>query len=166
MDPGVDNQAHGSPDFRAQAAEVRIRILIGAHLFGQELGIVPAVANGFLAGAGRALDEVAELPLDPPPPYMPYVYWSWSLPIFTPWAALPWETAWFVYRVFNVIIFAWSAWWAYRQHPVATALLVLGPDAGMKLAERESIAAYFLLRLGSEFEERISSLFATKVLKE
>ena len=48
----------------------------------------------------------------------------------------------------------------------ATALLVLGPDAGMKLAERESIAAYFLLRLGNEFEERMSSLFATKVLKE
>jgi thiamine biosynthesis lipoprotein len=48
----------------------------------------------------------------------------------------------------------------------ATALLVLGPDAGMKLAERESIAAYFLLRLGSEFEERMSSLFATKVLVE
>ena len=48
----------------------------------------------------------------------------------------------------------------------ATALLVLGPEAGMELAERESIAAYFLLRLGSEFEERMSSLFVTKVLKE
>ena len=48
----------------------------------------------------------------------------------------------------------------------ATALLVLGPDAGMKLAERESIAAYFLLRLGAEFEERMSPLFATKVGKE
>ena len=64
-------------------------------------------------------------PLDPPPPYMPYVYWPWSLPIFTPWAALPWETAWFVYRVFNVILFVWSAGWAYRQRPLATALLVL-----------------------------------------
>ncbi len=48
----------------------------------------------------------------------------------------------------------------------ATALLVLGPDAGMELAEQQSIAAYFLLRLGSEFEERMSSLFATKVLKK
>ncbi len=64
-------------------------------------------------------------PLDPPPPYMPYVYWSWSLPLFAPWAALPWETAWFVYRVFSIIIFAWSVAWAYRQHPLATALLVL-----------------------------------------
>ena len=64
-------------------------------------------------------------PLDPPPPYMPYVYWSWSLPLFAPWAALPWETAWFVYRVFNVILFVWSVLWAYRQHPLATALLFL-----------------------------------------
>jgi thiamine biosynthesis lipoprotein len=48
----------------------------------------------------------------------------------------------------------------------ATALLVLGPDAGMKLAEQENIAAYFLLRLGNEFEERMTSLFATKVLKK
>jgi hypothetical protein len=63
-------------------------------------------------------------PLNPPPPYMPYVYWPWSLPLFTPWAALPWETAWFVYRVFNVVIFLWSVAWAYRQHPMATAVLV------------------------------------------
>ena len=90
------------------------------------------VARGDLVGAdARAYWGGVRLwlsggdPLDPPPPYMPYVYWSWSLPIFTPWAALPWETAWFVYRAFNVIIFAWSAAWAYRQHPLATALLVL-----------------------------------------
>ena len=48
----------------------------------------------------------------------------------------------------------------------ATALLVLGPDAGMRLAEQENIAAYFLLRLGSEFEEQMSSLFAMKVMKQ
>ena len=90
------------------------------------------VARGDLVGAdARAYWGGVRLwlsggdPLDPPPPYMPYVYWSWSLPIFAPWAALPWETAWFVYRAFNVIIFAWSAAWAYRQHPLATALLVL-----------------------------------------
>jgi thiamine biosynthesis lipoprotein len=46
----------------------------------------------------------------------------------------------------------------------ATALLVMGPDEGLALAERESIAAYFLLRLGSGFEERVSSLFANEVL--
>ena len=90
------------------------------------------IARGDLVGAdARAYWGGVRLwlgggdPLDPPPPYMPYVYWSWSLPLFTPWAALPWETAWFVYRVFNIIIFAWSVTWAYRQHPLATALLVL-----------------------------------------
>jgi thiamine biosynthesis lipoprotein len=46
----------------------------------------------------------------------------------------------------------------------ATALLVMGPDDGLALAERESISAYFLLRLGSGFEERVSSLFANEVL--
>jgi len=46
----------------------------------------------------------------------------------------------------------------------ATALLVMGPEAGLALAEQESIAAYFLLRLGSKFEERMSSLFAAEVL--
>ncbi len=64
-------------------------------------------------------------PLDPPPPYMPYVYWPWSLPLFLPWAALPWETAWFVYRAVSLVLFAWSVTWAYRRHPLATALLVL-----------------------------------------
>jgi hypothetical protein len=90
------------------------------------------IARGDLVGAdARAYWGGVRLwlsggdPLDPPPPYMPYVYWSWSLPLFTPWAALPWETAWFVYRSFNVIIFVWSMWWAYQRHPVATALLVL-----------------------------------------
>lgn len=47
----------------------------------------------------------------------------------------------------------------------ATALLVMGPDAGLALAERESIAACFLLRLGSGFEERASSLFANEVVR-
>jgi len=47
---------------------------------------------------------------------------------------------------------------------VATALLVLGPKAGMELAEREQIAAYFLLRMGDEIEERMSSLFTSSVL--
>ena len=94
--------------------------------------VVWIVARGDLVGAdARAYWGGVRLwlgggdPLDPPPPYMPYVYWSWSLPLFTPWAALPWETAWFVFRAFNIIIFVWSAAWAYRQHPMATAILVL-----------------------------------------
>ncbi len=89
------------------------------------------IARGDLVGAdARAYWGGVRLwlgggdPLNPPPPYMPYVYWPWSLPIFTPWAALPWETAWFVYRVLNILLFGWSVAWAYRQHPMATAVLV------------------------------------------
>lgn len=90
------------------------------------------LARGDLVGAdaraywgGVRLWLLGGDPLDPPPPYMPYVYWSWSLPLFTPWAALPWETAWFVYRSLNILLFLWSVAWAYKQHPLATALLVL-----------------------------------------
>ena len=42
----------------------------------------------------------------------------------------------------------------------ATALLVLGPDAGYELAERLNIPAYFLVRDGNSFHERISTTFA------
>jgi thiamine biosynthesis lipoprotein len=44
---------------------------------------------------------------------------------------------------------------------MATALLVLGPDAGPELAEREGIAAYFLKRNGSEFSEQMSTAFVS-----
>ena len=46
----------------------------------------------------------------------------------------------------------------------ATALLVLGPDEGIELANRENIAALFLLRNGAQFEERMSQSFQAKVL--
>ena len=46
---------------------------------------------------------------------------------------------------------------------MATALLVLGPDAGLALAERDRIAAFFLLRQESGFEERMTTMFADRV---
>ena len=48
----------------------------------------------------------------------------------------------------------------------ATALLVLGPDEGLALADRENIAALFLLRLGDQFEERMSQAFKSKVFAQ
>jgi hypothetical protein len=106
-------------------AAIVILVLCGAAI------AVWIVARGDLVGAdARAYWGGVRLwlgggdPLNPPPPYLPFVYWSWSLPIFTPWAALPWETAWFVYRMLNIVIFLWSVAWAYRQHPLATAVLV------------------------------------------
>jgi hypothetical protein len=106
-------------------AAILILVLCGAAI------AVWVIARGDLVGAdARAYWGGVRLwlgggdPLDPPPPYMPYVYWSWSLPLFTPWAALPWDSAWFVYRSLNILLFAWSVAWAYKQHPMATAILV------------------------------------------
>ena len=107
-------------------AAILILVVCGAGI------VVWIIARGDLVGAdARAYWGGVRLwlgggdPLNPPPPYMPYVYWPWSLPIFTPWAALPWETAWFVYRTLNILLFVWSVTWAYKQHPMATALLVV-----------------------------------------
>ena len=109
----------------ARLAAIFILVVCGAGI------AVWVLARGDLVGAdARAYWGGVRLwlgggdPLNPPPPYMPYVYWPWSLPIFTPWAALPWETAWFVYRALNILLFGWSVAWAYRQHPMATAVLV------------------------------------------
>jgi len=48
---------------------------------------------------------------------------------------------------------------AAKADALATALMVLGPEAGMAFAERESIAAYMLLRDGSSVTERVSTQF-------
>jgi len=44
----------------------------------------------------------------------------------------------------------------------ATALAVLGPDEGLKIAEREGIAAYMLVRSGDGFDARQTSHFAAR----
>jgi thiamine biosynthesis lipoprotein len=46
---------------------------------------------------------------------------------------------------------------------MATALLVLGPERGFELAEREGIAAIFLLRVDADFQQRVSTQFATEI---
>jgi len=47
----------------------------------------------------------------------------------------------------------------YRADALATALLVMGPDAGMELATRESMAVLFLLRTESGIEELSTPAF-------
>ena len=44
--------------------------------------------------------------------------------------------------------------------PLATALSVLGADAGIEYAKRRNIAALFILRKGDGFEERMTPAFA------
>jgi thiamine biosynthesis lipoprotein len=48
---------------------------------------------------------------------------------------------------------------------MATALLVLGPDAGPEFAEREGIAAYFLLQDGGGLTEHASTQFEALVAR-
>ena len=57
-----------------------------------------------------------------PGPFLPYVYAPWLLPLFAPWALLPWDVAWFVWRGATILLLFWTIHWAYRQRPVATAV--------------------------------------------
>jgi FAD:protein FMN transferase len=47
-----------------------------------------------------------------------------------------------------------------RADALATALHVLGPQAGFAFAEREAIPAYFIVRAGEGFETKASAVFA------
>ena len=63
-------------------------------------------------------------PYHPTGPFLPYVYAPWMLPLFTPWAALPWDVAWFVWRVGTILLLLWTIDWAYRRRPLTTAVIV------------------------------------------
>jgi hypothetical protein len=64
-------------------------------------------------------------PYHPTGPFLPYVYAPWMLPLFAPWALLPWDVAWFVWRGGTILLLLWTIHWAYRQRPLETAILVL-----------------------------------------
>lgn len=96
------------------------------------IGLAMLYARGELAGAdARAYWAAVRIWLDGGNPYeaagpfMPYVYAPWLLPLFVPWALLPWDVAWFAWRAANLILLAWSIGWAYRLRPLATAVTVL-----------------------------------------
>ncbi len=63
-------------------------------------------------------------PYHPLGPFLPYVYAPWMLPLFVPWALLPWEVAWFVWRGATILLLLWSIRWAYSRRPLPTAILV------------------------------------------
>jgi len=46
------------------------------------------------------------------------------LPLFAPWAFLPWDVAWYVWRGGTILGLLWTIHWAYRQRPLQTAILV------------------------------------------
>lgn len=96
------------------------------------IGLAMLYARGELAGAdARAYWAGVRIwlnggdPYHPSGPFMPYVYAPWLLPLFVPWALLPWDVAWFAWRAANLVLLAWSVGWAYRLRPLATAATVL-----------------------------------------
>jgi hypothetical protein len=89
------------------------------------------IARGDLAGAdARAYWAGVRFwlnggdPYHPVGPFLPYVYAPWMLPLFAPWALLPWDVAWFVWRVGTILVLLTTIEWAYRQRPLATAVIV------------------------------------------
>lgn len=100
------------------------------------------VARGELAGAdARAYWAGVRIwisggdPYRATGPFLPYVYSPWMLPLFAPWALLPWDVAWFVWRGGTILLLLWTIHWAYRQRPLETAILValLGFSFGANL---------------------------------
>jgi len=63
-------------------------------------------------------------PYHPTGPFLPYVYAPWMLPLFVPWALLPWDVAWFAWRGATILMLLWSIRWAYGRRPLPTAILV------------------------------------------
>jgi len=63
-------------------------------------------------------------PYHPTGPFLPYVYAPWMLPLFAPWALMPWDVAWYVWRGGTILGLLWTIHWAYRQRPLQTAVLV------------------------------------------
>ncbi|MCJ7711418.1 MAG: DUF2029 domain-containing protein [Chloroflexi bacterium] len=63
-------------------------------------------------------------PYNPTGPFLPYVYAPWMLPLFAPWALLPWDVAWFAWRGGTILLMLWSIRWAYARRPLPTAILV------------------------------------------
>jgi len=86
-------------------------------------------------------------------PFLPYVYAPWMLPLFAPWALLPWDVAWFVWRVGSILALLWSIHWAYRERPLTTAVIVaiLGFPFGANLDTGNINLQLALLMFGALF---------------
>ncbi len=96
------------------------------------IGLAGMFARGELGGVdARAYWAAVRIwinggdPYHPASPFMPYVYAPWLLPAFTPWALLPWDVAWFVWRGGTILLLLWTVAWAYRRRPLATAAVAV-----------------------------------------
>lgn len=64
-------------------------------------------------------------PYDLPAGVLPYVYAPWGLPLFVPWALLPWDLAFSLWRVMILGGLVVSLAWAARRRPAATAVVFI-----------------------------------------
>ena len=86
-------------------------------------------------------------------PFLPYVYAPWMLPLFAPWALMPWDVAWYVWRGGTVLVLLWTIHWAYSRRPLQTAALValLGFPIGANLDTGNINLPLTLLLWGAQF---------------
>jgi hypothetical protein len=118
------------------------------------------IARGDAAGAdARAYWAGVRLwlnggdPYHPTGPFLPYVYAPWMLPLFAPWALLPWDVAWFVWRGGTILLLLWTIHWAYRRRPLTTAVIVfaLGFPFGANLDTGNINLQLTLMLWGAQF---------------
>ena len=124
------------------------------------------VARGEPAGAdARAYWAAVRIwlgggdPYRPTGPFLPYVYAPWMLPLFAPWALMPWDVAWFVWRGGTILGLLWTIHWAYSQRPLATAILVaaLGFPFGANLDTGNINLLLTLLLWGAQFSGPVAA---------
>ena len=118
------------------------------------------IARGEAAGAdARAYWAGVRLwlnggdPYNPTGPFLPYVYAPWMLPMFAPWALLPWDVAWFVWRGGTLLLLLWTFHWAYRRRPLTTAVIIafLGFPLGANLDTGNINLQLTLMLWGAQF---------------
>jgi hypothetical protein len=92
-------------------------------------------------------------PYRPTGPFLPYVYAPWMLPLFAPWALMPWDVAWYVWRGGTILLLLWTIHWAYSRRPLQTAVLValLGFPFGANLDTGNINLLLTLLLWGAQF---------------
>jgi hypothetical protein len=113
----------------------------------------PAGADARAYWAGVRIWISGGDPYHPTGPFLPYVYAPWMLPLFAPWALLPWDVAWFVWRGGTIFLLLWTIHWAYRQRPLETAIIValLGFPIGANLDTGNINLQLTLMLWGAQF---------------
>ena len=148
---------------RRQASRLRDRrrlLAIGLLSLTFSLLVAGMIARGEPAGAdaraywaGVRIWVAGGNPYDPVGPFLPYVYAPWMLPLFAPWALLPWDVAWFTWRVGTILLWIWTIHWAYRRRPLLTAGIVaaLGFPLGANLDTGNINLQLTLMLWGAQF---------------